>query len=951
MRPLRVVMQAFGPYAGVQVLDFAELRGKSFFLITGPTGSGKTTVLDAMSFALYGVTSGGPENEGGRSGASMRSDHADPELLTRVEFDFALGQKLYRVVREPEQERPKLRGEGTTTHGQTARIWRLREGAQGPEEDGAPLETGWTKVSAKAEELLGFRSEQFRQVVMLPQGRFQKLLESDSKEREQILRALFDTGHYAALEAELKRKAKGLSDQARTLRDKRDEALRQAEAESVDDLSERRARQALEADEAGGHAAVAEQARDDAQARLQAGRDAEARLAELAAAEATAAAARGARRARRGHAHGAPGGRAGVHGRGRPRAGRTPRAPPPRSGVRPSSTCEARAAGGGRGGSRRLRRASTSSKAAAAEREAAADEVRRLKALVGATADLAAARGRRPRRRRPPSQAARTCAQTAARARWTRSATSPPQAEARWLEAQAGRLAGGAARRTLRAPSAAPPSTPRRRSCRRSARPRTRSRPCGPRRTWRLAARDEAGSPTRRGRERCGGCRRAPRGAACVGTAGVRRPDGPAGGHHRGRGALVARSCSPTAPRRPRANEAATAAATSRRGRRHGRRRARSRPTTRSASPARRWPAQLGDAGFDDEDGWLAACRTPGRGRAPSRAWWRSTPSEAARAAERLRLARERAEGVAPPDLESARVRGPGRRATALAARTAAVELARAAETAGRQLARLEELDREAAAVHERYEVVGRLADVANGDNARHLSFQRYVLGAFLDDVLVAASQRLHLMTRGRYRLERTERRFGGKAAAGLNLEVYDAWTGVARPVATLSGGETFLAALSLALGLAEVVQAHAGGMHLETVFVDEGFGSLDDEALDLAVTTLTGLGAGGRLVGIISHVGELRERIDARLEITAGKSGSRPRSGSPEPRRLATPSHGQTHVMYTIRRHAAFVLLLVALAAVTLFALGMTMCIDWGGASAPPRDFGQPASVLLGLL
>ena len=300
MRPLRVVMQAFGPYAGEQVLDFAELRGKSFFLITGPTGSGKTTVLDAMSFALYGVTSGGPENEGGRSGASMRSDHADPQLLTRVEFDFALGQRLYRVVARAGAGAPEAqRGEGTTAHGQTARIWRLREGAQGPEEDGAPLETGWTKVSAKAEELLGFRSEQFRQVVMLPQGRFQKLLEADSKEREQILRALFDTGHYAALEAELKRKAKGLSDEARTLRDKRDEALRQAEAESVDDLSERRARQALEADEAGGHAAVAEQARDDAQARLQAGRDAEAHLAELAAAE---AADRGRREQRAEHA-------------------------------------------------------------------------------------------------------------------------------------------------------------------------------------------------------------------------------------------------------------------------------------------------------------------------------------------------------------------------------------------------------------------------------------------------------------------------------------------------------------------------------------------------------------------------------------------------------------------------------------------------------------------------
>ena len=280
-------------------------------------------------------------------------------------------------------------------------------------------------------------------------------------------------------------------------------------------------------------------------------------------------------------------------------------------------------------------------------------------------------------------------------------------------------------------------------------------------------------------------------------------------------------------------------------------------------------------ADFSDEDTWIAACREPDeverlRGEIAAHA------DEAARTAERLRLARAAAEGVTAPDLGDLEAAATTAAEAALAARTAAVELSAAAETASRQLERLAELDREAADVHERYEVVGRLADVANGDNPRHLSFQRYVLGAFLDDVLVAASQRLHLMTKGRYRLERTERRFGGKAAAGLNLEVYDAWTGVPRPVSTLSGGESFMAALSLALGLAEVVQAHAGGIHLETVFVDEGFGSLDDESLDLAISALMGLGEDGRLVGIISHVGELRERVDARLEVTADRTGSR---------------------------------------------------------------------------
>jgi exonuclease SbcC len=129
---------------------------------------------------------------------------------------------------------------------------------------------------------------------------------------------------------------------------------------------------------------------------------------------------------------------------------------------------------------------------------------------------------------------------------------------------------------------------------------------------------------------------------------------------------------------------------------------------------------------------------------------------------------------------------------------------------------------------------------------------------------------------KGRYNLRRKAGSADGRSGAGLDLDVDDAHTGVARAVATLSGGESFLASLSLALGLADVVQGHSGGIHLQTMFIDEGFGSLDPEALDLAIRSLIDLQAGGRLVGIISHVPELRERIDARLEITTGKQGSR---------------------------------------------------------------------------
>jgi len=169
------------------------------------------------------------------------------------------------------------------------------------------------------------------------------------------------------------------------------------------------------------------------------------------------------------------------------------------------------------------------------------------------------------------------------------------------------------------------------------------------------------------------------------------------------------------------------------------------------------------------------------------------------------------------------------------------------------------------------------LAEVASGKgkNSLGVSFERYVLGALLDDVLAAASTRLRLMSQGRYLLQRVRQRSDGRRAGGLDLEVYDAYTGTTRPVTTLSGGESFLGSLSLALGLADTVQAYAGGIRLETVFIDEGFGSLDPETLDLAIRALIDLQRGGRLVGVISHVPELRERIDARLEVIPGRHGS----------------------------------------------------------------------------
>ena len=169
----------------------------------------------------------------------------------------------------------------------------------------------------------------------------------------------------------------------------------------------------------------------------------------------------------------------------------------------------------------------------------------------------------------------------------------------------------------------------------------------------------------------------------------------------------------------------------------------------------------------------------------------------------------------------------------------------------------------------------GTLSDVANGATGNKISLQRFVLSVLLDDVLIQASHRLNIMSKGRYQLVRKEDRAKGNKASGLELEVEDGDTGKPRSVATLSGGESFMAALSLALGLSDVVQSYAGGIKLDTLFIDEGFGSLDIESLDGAIRVLIDLQASGRMIGIISHVTELKEQMANRIDVLGSRLGS----------------------------------------------------------------------------
>lgn len=176
----------------------------------------------------------------------------------------------------------------------------------------------------------------------------------------------------------------------------------------------------------------------------------------------------------------------------------------------------------------------------------------------------------------------------------------------------------------------------------------------------------------------------------------------------------------------------------------------------------------------------------------------------------------------------------------------------------------------------EKYKIVGRLSNIINGDNPKKISFERYVLASYFERIIDAANLRFNKMTSGRFELLRKEDMGDKRKGQGLDLEVFDNYTGKARDIKTLSGGESFKASLSMALGLADVVQAHAGGIQLDTMFIDEGFGTLDPESLDNAIECLMELQNDGRLVGIISHVAELKERIQTRLEVSATSKGSR---------------------------------------------------------------------------
>ena len=859
MRPIKLEMTAFGPYAGTEIIDFAAFGERCLFLVTGDTGAGKTAIFDAISFALYGESSGGVRETKG-----FHSDFAARDQACCVTLEFAHGNQTYTVRRSPSHMAPK-RGGGERLRPATAELT-CGDGRSWS----SPRE-----VDRAIPEILGLTGEQYAQVVMIAQGEFRKILLAKSEERRALLSRVFGTELYREIEKQLRihsAEAKAALDRA---------CARHASAlsrvhwageaangspERAGEAVERLAKQVAEEEER--HAALSQE--------VEAARESSAALREqLVRAQSQN---QGVERLHAAREHrtvlAARAGEIEALERALDAAERAER-------LRPDEALYRRESGA---------RAQAESAAAACEAEAARSaQERELAAQLRRTAEARLPRREELMRRveqmsqmlprfREAGLARREAEQAAANASATIERQSAAEAEYAelhrlYLLDQAGILAD-ALRPGEPCPvcgSTAHPSpaahihgAPDKQRVDAAARARDRAAEAAKRAAGEsgaarekcaalLAALDVANEGDLDARERA--CRaecEAARAEAAEIQSAWNAADAAARLAGDAHSAAVAR-CDAALARR---SEAQTSEAAARDAFLNG----------------------LGDQGFGSEEAYRAALRTPAE-RADMRRgidrWRTDVQSAEAQIGELAgmwdgrdridtdELARQiEAASSACKEADASeralQARLEANRAALNELRDCAKELASAIEVAGNA----EILSQTAA---------GLLA----GSN--RLPFESYILRYYFQRVIAAANRRLEGMSDGRYRL-RSRQSGAGSARGGLDLMVLDLFTDREREVSSLSGGESFIASLALALGFADVVQAESGGARVDAVFIDEGFGSLDEDTLRRAIRTLEDLTGGDRLVGVISHVAELRDRIGPKIIVEKTARGSRVR-------------------------------------------------------------------------
>lgn len=999
MRLHRLRVTAFGPFGGTQEVDFDALSAAGLFLLHGATGAGKTSVLDAVCYALYGAVPGARQSPG----ATLRSDHAAPDTVTEVLLDLTVGGRRLEITRRPQQNRPKKRGTGFTA--EKAQTW-LRE-YDAREGIWEALSRSHQEVGEEIGQLVGMSREQFCQVVLLPQGDFAKFLRSDAEARGKLLGRLFDTGRFAAVEERLAELRRAAEQQVRA-GDERLLALAQRMAQAAGDGADARdwplpdhrpgepglaeavlewaavarvgARERLAVAECAVTAAESRQAAarialDDERRLAELQRryaDARRRADELAAAEPRRAAVRDrldrarkadlvapalALRAETEREH-----RTATTARERSRALLPPDLAEAGADQLGALERQMRQELGALDAARRAeaRSAEITAERAALDREARADEQLLLDAtgwLASWDADrlrhqerieaahLAATRAEQlvgrldPARRRLAAARERDALQArldAAEERQGSARERANQAHEYWLALREERLRGIAAELAagLRdgeacavCGSAEHPAPARaadgqvdratedaaHEAYRRVEADRADAeRALASVREQFAATRAEAGTETvaelaaqvGEWEREYGEVR-----ALAAGLHAAQEAFGSAEREHARRVSEQREAENRVSARNARREEIDREQAALERELAAARGEARS--VAEQAALLEHRAGLLAGAAesvrevevtaqrLKDADGRLseAAFRagfdTP---RAAAEAflddrqqrelqhrldeWQREEAAVADRLAEPATVAASERPAARIEEAEAvhARVDRALREAASVlaAARARCAELARLGREATTETRRIGPL-------REEYDRVARLAGLTAGtsaDNERKMRLESYVLAARLEQVAAAATARLSRMSGGRYTLVHSDAR-GGRGRSGLGLHVVDAWTGRERDTATLSGGETFFASLALALGLADVVTDEAGGVRLDTLFIDEGFGSLDDQALDEVLDVLDSLRERDRSVGIVSHVGDLRRRIPVQLEIVKERDGSQVRHRS----------------------------------------------------------------------
>jgi len=988
MRLHTLQVTAFGPFAGSVEVDFDQLSEAGLFLLSGATGAGKTSVLDAVCFALYG------EVPGDRNTAKrLRSDQATPEVVPCVELEASLGGRRFRLRRSPAWERPKRRGRGTTVQ-QPSVVIRERVG-----EEWITRTTRLDEAGHLVTGLLGMNLTQFCQVALLPQGRFQSFLRARSEERHQLLQQLFRTQRFADIESwlaehrrTLRREAAAAEDRVTELTNRFSEASCAAVPEDTGPPTQRadqlRAWVALGRDNAANHhaqalavhrrasvsltEAAAIQARTETLARLQLEhacavaetrrlertRDEHAgsrtRLERAARADQVAVLARLVEEsARRARSCAATAKRRHV----------SSQADPDDAALLLERTIEAHAAAAEEVGRlRALRPHDEELRRQCATIEEWRREIAVLDAFIAsllsdqaegelrlAALDVALATAHRTQLRLVELRQRREVltGQIAAH-RQHSELTTQAGAVARellaqrtlclelkeeWLCLREARLSGMAAE--IAGQLVVGSSCP---VCGSAEHPSpARAAPDAPDASDEHAARaaltdaeatlhafDDhhrqlvarlgvlveqlgTGSLSEMTRERAAVDRQL--------TAPGSQPDPEE----------IQRQLTQTRTDLGQLVEQ-LASARSRRDSLAGRVAQLGPGLTELAHEVTVALAAYPEAETVSEALALVEPRLADLAHALTavRAWDTAVATHR-RDVEALDVASVSAGFVDGADAVDAQLPAAEREALqeqvrdfenrtraarailddpdhlAAAAQSAAdlVAAGQALETARAELTRAEIAVANTEAVRKRLDslalellaavtewcplledlqLAARLAALADGtasDNVSRMRLSAYVLAYRLGQVVAAANERLVRMSDQRYSLEHTERRGAGERKGGLSLLVRDDWSGESRDPATLSGGETFVVSLALALGLADVIAHEIGGAELDTLFVDEGFGALDSETLDDVMDTLDSLREGGRVVGVVSHVTEMRHRIPTRLQVTKRRTGS----------------------------------------------------------------------------